>query len=359
MKNLNICLVIVFSYLSLWNGTVSASPHPKDNGDSTVVNSLNEVVVSTSNTVQKGNQTTVYINKELRHGARNTGQLLGNLQGFNWSYSKNDLSYHGSSNIMILEDGLEKPASYIKELYHLRFYKIDITDHPQGKYAGYDVLINLYTKADYEGYEGSLAVYNVNYLGGDNGKGKTVGMNDEQASFTYTKNKWNIVARYRFTFSQYSYNSWYSKYYYLNNLKEQNIPNAGKAFNSTGLGRTHDAYLALDHQFGKNNSLSLTYSYNTDNSHASDQKTLARSDLASLQLDTLFLSVNKTEQTKSHNLALFYRGHSDLWQYTSDFNYVNRASKPYSNRTESSGYTLINEVTTYDNTLKSKPCLFL
>ena len=116
--------------------------------------SLKEVSVVASSIRTEGDKTTVRITKEMRRGARNTAQMLGNIRGLTWNAVSNSVEYNGRGNIIVLVDSLEKGYSYVMNLHHVRFEKVEIIDQPKGKYEGYDALINLVTKKNYEGYEG-------------------------------------------------------------------------------------------------------------------------------------------------------------------------------------------------------------
>ena len=115
--------------------------------------SLSEVSVVASSTRTEGDKTMVVITKEMRRGARNTAQMLGNIRGLTWNAMSNSVEYNGRGNIIVLVDSVEKNHGYVMDLHHLRFEKVEIIDQPKGKYEGYDALINLVTKKNYEGYE--------------------------------------------------------------------------------------------------------------------------------------------------------------------------------------------------------------
>ena len=126
----------------------------KVQSDSVVWNeSLKEVSVVASSVRTEGDRTTAFITKEMRRGARNTAQMLGNIRGLTWNAVDNSVEYNGKRNIIVLVDSLEKGYSYVMNLHHARFERVEIIDQPKGKYEGYNALINLVTKKNYEGYE--------------------------------------------------------------------------------------------------------------------------------------------------------------------------------------------------------------
>ena len=154
--------------------------------------SLSEVSVVASSTRTEGDKTMVVITKEMRRGARNTAQMLGNIRGLTWNAMSNSVEYKGRGNIIVLVDSVEKNHGYVMDLHHLRFEKVEIIDQPKGKYEGYDALINLVTKKNYEGYEGNLHANTRLMPAGPNAGKFLYFVND--GSITYTRNKWNFVA---------------------------------------------------------------------------------------------------------------------------------------------------------------------
>lgn len=209
MKNVKVSLVVSFLVFCLFpQGVGAVSPFTAIDSimqglkadSSAVSKKLPTVTVEASNITHYADRDVVHITRSMRKGARNTAQMLGNIPGIDCNYANNALTYYGSSNILILVDSLEKSADYVKELHHLRFSKVDVVPNPTGKYANYDVLINLHTKPDYTGYEGNVFQQMSVRPNEDNGKNKKFSGDYSSASFTYTKNKWNFIGRYNFRF---------------------------------------------------------------------------------------------------------------------------------------------------------------
>ena len=137
----------------------------------------------------------------MRRGTHSIGELLGNEPHFFFQRGDNKLTHNNSGNIVLLVDSVEKDLSTLN-MHHLRYDYVEIVDHPTGRYQGYDVLINLHTKKDYEGYEG--------YMNDDSGilpgKPKTpfFEFTNNQVGTTYTKNKLTLSG------SVYFYGGWAS-----------------------------------------------------------------------------------------------------------------------------------------------------
>ena len=69
---------------------------------------LNDVSVVASSVKTEGDRTVAFITKDMRRGAQNTAQMLGNIRGLNWNALDNSIDYHGKHNIIVLVDSIEK-----------------------------------------------------------------------------------------------------------------------------------------------------------------------------------------------------------------------------------------------------------
>lgn len=298
------------------------------------IRTLDSVVVTGSHTIHYADRDVIRITRDMRKGARNTAQMLGNIPGIDCDYSNNGLTYYGSSKILILVDSIEKSAEYVKELHHLRFNKVDIVPNPSGKYADYDVLINLHTKPNYEGYEGNAFEHAEMIPTDGNGKGKNFSNNYTSASFTYTKNKWNLVGSYNFRYNQSEKdNAENTTVNHVNGLQETNLSPL-----STHYFRIHNAYAALDYQFNKNHSISGSYNYSTDATDDYFRAGIERSWLEDDRRDTIVRKQESGVNSTRHTLGLYYRGRSGAWNYTYDFNYINDGWTYDRNMHQSTGF---------------------
>lgn len=118
---------------------------------------IDEVVVKGQSEFTEGDRTRIAITKNLRRGTVSTIEMLGKIRNFYYDFRSRQLYYNNSTNIAVLVDSVPKDMSYLSNIQHMRFDRIEIIDHPQGLYQGYDVLVNIHTKENYEGYEGLVA----------------------------------------------------------------------------------------------------------------------------------------------------------------------------------------------------------
>ena len=309
--------------------------------DSVVWNeSLREVSVVASSTRTEGDRTTAFITKEMRRGARNTAQMLGNIRGLTWNAVDNSVEYNGKRNIIVLVDSLEKGYNYVMNLHHARFERVEIIDQPKGKYEGYDALINLVTKKNYEGYEGSLKASTRLMLAGPNA-GKFVFLVNDGV-ITYTRNKWNFVADVtRKSDNKNVLQQWYERTYPVHGMTERVLHD--KDTNEKLLeNQDYQVNLSVDYQLNKNHSLSWTYVYDYNRNKDQLNYLLEQRHLNIGTIDTLDVHSLNNTSNHNHSTALFYRGRSGQWSYNADINYVYNRNTPDNTFQRGENFTLRN-----------------
>ncbi len=288
--------------------------------DTLWTDTLKTVTIIGSNVTNYADRDMVRITKDMRRGARNSAQLIGRIQGFDCDIINNDLTYYGSKNILIVVDSVPKLPEYIKELHHMRFDKVEVIHTPSGKWAEYDVVINFHTRPTYEGYEGNISESGRILPNDGNGQGKNLSNNAIGGQFTWTKNKWNIVGRYDFTFNQGEYHeaTRFTDYKSIG-ISERTV----EPSTETQHGRRHNVYTAVDYQINKNHRVSLTYALRkSDNDNGLIQH-IERS-WAYPNRNALLHTTNTNENESSrHTLGLFYGGNINGWGLFYDFNYIN------------------------------------
>ena len=93
---------------------------------------LKEVCIKGSSILQSGDRMKVAITKDLRRGTVSAIQMLGKLPNFTYNFVDRSLTYHNSSNIIVLVDSVEKDMNYLQNIQHIRFDKVEVIDKPQG-----------------------------------------------------------------------------------------------------------------------------------------------------------------------------------------------------------------------------------
>ncbi len=120
---------------------------------------LNELNVTGSARTNKIDRDVYTITKTLRTGTTSSQELLGKLNGVNFNVYDKSISVNGSTNVLILVDGIEKDQQYAKNLQPDRVDRVEIIKDPIGKYAtdGYSAVINIILKKDFTGIDVSVS----------------------------------------------------------------------------------------------------------------------------------------------------------------------------------------------------------
>ena len=298
---------------------------------------LKEIVVKGSHTVQKGDRTKIFITRDMRRGTHSVGEMLGNEPNFYFDKAFNTLTYNNSSKIVLLVDSVEKDLSTLN-MQHLRFNYIEIVNNPTGKYDGYEVLINLHTKNDYEGYEGY--VYHNTGLFLNKYHDNPFFNND--VNFGYTKNKFTFSVLGHFYTSKGKYTKWFEQYYKQNGLRNTVIENLdGSPTNYFEEPRVR-VVASCDFKFDKYRSLSFSYRYNGEWNKNSEAMSILRSyDDAR---DNVTLGVNSSSYTQSneHAFGLFFNDNGGKVKYSANAYYRHMPTKNYSQMEETMGFTKSN-----------------
>lgn len=138
------------------------------------------------------------ITQDKRAGAANTFDVMERVQGLSYDRYNNQIKVDNSTNIIILVNGIEKDAEYIKNLDPSRLLRIEIMRSPSGKYAvaGYDAVINVILKDNYKGID--LVANENNMFCFFDPKSAIWPINNSYASLNTTNSKVNFYATYYF-----------------------------------------------------------------------------------------------------------------------------------------------------------------
>lgn len=304
---------------------------------------LGEVVVEAETVKRVGNHDIVTITREMRKNAYNTVQMLGKLPGMYLDRSSNTLEYMGKKNIKILMDSLEKDEDFIKRLGHIRFDKVDIIRDPSGRYSDYDLLINLRTRENYEGYDGNI--YNINRIYPSYQKGYAFADDYTAHSFIYTKNKWNFSVNPIYMFYRNETNTYTSSQYLLSNLEDRSVPNADGSPTKRTYWRRWSVDVSLDYQFNKNHSLSMRYYVSFADADNYSRSTLVNGPLdKSAPADTVGMRNVFRDNGQYHKLGLFYTGRVRGWGIWLGANYIHNPWKVKDRTDRTSGFEVVNDM---------------
>lgn len=350
MKTLSIILFSIFSITAIAQNQDSTSVRK----DSITLNkNLSEVVVKGKNVTHSGNKDIYTITRKMREGTISTAQLLGNLPGMDYNLATKELRYKGTNNIKILVDSIDKDESYIKELDHARFSKIDVIHNPSGKYQNYDVVINLHTKQDYEGYDGYLQSGTDLYFNDRNGKGKNIGALFGSGSFTYTKNKLNLSVFHNMWWYDNNKDYFEQNTYLNNNIKEEIVKNKDGSENDINYDRNNKTSVNVDYKINNNHSLSLGYYMNITSIDNRRHRTLIQSDVTGQNAESIMTDKVSGNNGNRHMLFLNYRGKSGLWDFNASVNGIIYVWKTSDHTMRSTGFEILDDRRNRQNLLWS------
>ncbi len=300
---------------------------------------LDEIVVTAELLKRQGNEDIITVTKAMREGTRNAGELLGRINGMFYNPLSTDLQYMGSKNILILVDGVEKGAGYIKRLRPERFDKITITNMPTGIYASYDAVIDLHTRPLYTGYEGVVLTEAVIVPGDRNGDGDNLRKSRNEGQFTYTREKFNIDVSAGYTFNQQGLSDYFDKEYPLNGLKETTLETSDKSPDKYIRSNRYSAEVAADYDINRRHSISAKISLAPSSDHDRYDYRIKR-DFTDLNItDIVSESQNSDIRDRLDVLAgLWYRGRVSGWRLNSNLTYTNIGYNRCNATGRSSGY---------------------
>lgn len=276
--------------------------------------SIDEISVVASLRKQDAVTETILITDSIRKGSISAAHMLNKILGIQTDWISENIKVGNESNVPIIVNGNEVPASYAMSLNPKRIRKVEIMRHPIGRYSDYPVIINLELIQDYKGWDiahrimGTVSLLNKH-------------TNKEIAAIdiNWTKNKWNIYFS-----TEYNRTNWYSASSYIKKYgkdyseksSEININNPNQEKNSN----MYKISFGLEYNINKHHSISTQIWRNTD--CVENRETLETS-IHEFQ-NTLSNNILIKNNYKSSNTAvgIFYHGSfNDKLYLTSDVLY--------------------------------------
>ena len=299
--------------------------------DSIADKALDEVVVKHQTVKRSAQGDLITITKDMRLGARNTGELLGNIPGAMYNSINRSFSFYGSRNIIVLVDSIEHDFNYIARLNQKRFDKINITYNPSGRYRGYDAVINLKTRPHYQGYDGYVEFYGTAYTGNRNGNGNALGSESVSGQFTYTYDKINVGGSIGNSWGKQGSTSYYENYYPLNGIKQTVLHTPFNHPATISINRSTSANAFVDYHFNDNNIIAASYFFSFGDSNSDTRYRLQVDDFNrnTSSINELH-SNNHTHNSLSHNAVAYYWGNVRNWRLHAYASYNSNSLDSYS-----------------------------
>jgi len=220
---------------------------------------LKEVTVTGKAETNKVDRDVYVITKELKAGATLSRELLGKLNGVIYNPYDQSLMVNGSTNVLILVDGVEKDQNMAKNMSADRIDRVEIIKDPVGKYAadGYKAVINIITKKDYSGID--INAYSNSMFNLTNKASSPFLREEEDLYIGYTYKKLSLNFNYWGSQSALHVPGDYTKRY--GDLLSTTAPMDYKNPNAANAGKYNNLNLGGDYQINTNNTVSLEVNY--------------------------------------------------------------------------------------------------
>ncbi len=126
-------------------------------------NMLNEVTIKANSRQMDLDKDVQIVTSTLKKGAANSYDVLDKVNGLHYDRYNQKITVDNDDNIIILVNGIEKNADYIKNLNPNRLQKIEVIRDPSGRYGlkGYSAVINIILKSDYRGTDINLSNFMI------------------------------------------------------------------------------------------------------------------------------------------------------------------------------------------------------
>ena len=175
---------------------------------------LKEVVVTGQTRMVKIDRDVFTITDAQRAGTATSRELLGKLNGVRYDPYTQAVEVNGSTNVLILVDGIEKDQNLAKTLSPDRVGRVEVIKDPVGKYAadGYTAVINIITKKDFTGIDVN-AYFNPMFNFSKYLSGSSFCQSNSGVNFIYTYKKINLYGTYNGNWDKLPYPMDYTRQY--------------------------------------------------------------------------------------------------------------------------------------------------
>ena len=286
---------------------------------------LKEVTVTGSARTVKVDRDVTVISNELRAGVSTARELLGKLNGVIYNPYDQSIMVNGSTNVLILIDGIEKDQQMAKTLSPDRIDRVEVIKDPVGKYSadGYKAVINIITKKDYSGIDVTANFNPMFNFTKFNSSPSVLPQEYSGVNILYTYKKVNLYGSYSGHYTDLGIPADYVKQY--GDLQVATPTMNDKYANANVISNNSSITLGGDYLFKPDNTLSLELNYNS-----SVDKNTAKFDLTNYLNQTPIgdsYSVNNTRNTGDVLRAtLTYKGKwSEKSAFEANFRYWHSA----------------------------------
>lgn len=160
---------------------------------------LEETIITADKIRHKVDRISYQVTSSMLQGATNAEELLGKLPGIYFDKVSNVIKVNNSRDILLLVDGMQQSADYIKNLPPARISSIEVINETSGRFIsdGYTAIINLVLKKDYKGSDIYASNFSAVNTSGSNGSDWLV-LEQPTVRVAYTDKKVNMYATYSY-----------------------------------------------------------------------------------------------------------------------------------------------------------------
>ena len=300
---------------------------------------LDSVVVKGSKVVHDMDKDVWTITDEMRHGTYDTNELVGKIPGFFYNRSSRSLTYMGRDNIRFLINGIEKEADFVGMLVNKRFHKIEITQHPTGRYQDYDVVVNLISRNEWLGYEGiARGTFSAAPSGDTNETAP-------YSFFSFTSPHIDASANYSFKHNDEWKNVRIA-------MTEQNLLRYNtledKISSEYSQKNIHYAWADADYRINKKQIVSFKYSFVVQDNNMNSRYQMEKSNIPQNTSQVVERNSRDDVQKRYHAFSVYYRGEFKGWNLYSNITYSRQHDFRYYNFSEQNYQTSTNTDNTYN-----------
>ncbi len=312
---------------------------------------LEEAVVKADDIRYKTDRISYTITSQMIEGVFNAEELLNKIPGIQFDRLSNDIKINNSKEVLLLIDGIQQPAEYIRALSPLRISAVEVINEPSGRFVsdGYTSIINFILKKDYCGYD----IYTSNFMAvntsGTNGEDW---LTEEQPhiNLNLTNNKFNIFGTY--SYHRDRWNLPVSKELTYNGVKVLSTQVSPDNPNDSYKRQSNNLIGGVNYQITPHNMIGIQGDYTTGNTFTNQ---VFETEQTNTAYQIQYSLINSTENKLKDNTlvgTLFYQGRiNNRLQLYSDlsYNYYYNDIKNTFTQTDTLSYPRGNQYNEYKN----------
>lgn len=214
--------------------------------------------VFTGELVRKEGAKTLYtVTDKLRENTNSALGVLDKIPFVTVSAMTDKIKISGSENILVLVNGRKSPFAYAKNINPARIATIEIEPRPQGRWEGYDYLINIVLKKNFFGYDTGVSGSILYNLANEHSNTENLG-----ADLTFSSETVNLYGTLGWGRNEGHGATSFSRT--IGDRTEASRYAGGIAPNIHGLQQSGSVFIGSDYKINNRHTLSLQASWNGD-----------------------------------------------------------------------------------------------